>query len=53
MSKNKNNINSTPMPKFNKTYPKYIRIPKDYWTFTPDNIVYVTTCDKCKKEKKV
>ena len=50
---NKKNINYTDLPKFDKKYPKYITIPKDYWSGTPDNIVYISKCKKCKKEHKV
>ena len=38
---------------WDKPYPKYITIPKDYWTSTPSNVVYVAKCNKCGKEHKV
>ena len=50
---NKKNISTTYAPTFNTKYPKYIRIPEGYWSTTPDNVVYVTKCKKCKKEHKI
>ena len=49
----KNNKNATTVPIFDKQYPKYIKIPEDYWTFSPDNVTYIKVCNKCKKEHKV
>ncbi len=46
----KKNTNYTSLPAYDKKYPKYIRIPAGYWSSTPDNVVYVSKCNKCKKE---
>tara|TARA_B100000131_G_scaffold189490_1_gene182356 strand:+ start:505 stop:660 length:156 start_codon:yes stop_codon:yes gene_type:complete len=37
---------------FDKPYPKYITLPPGYFTYTPDNVVYVQKCNKCGKEHK-
>tara|TARA_B100000131_G_scaffold170958_1_gene165159 strand:+ start:804 stop:947 length:144 start_codon:yes stop_codon:yes gene_type:complete len=37
---------------WDKPYPKYIIVPQDYWTTTPNNVTYVTKCPKCSKNKK-
>jgi len=47
------NKNTTPVPNWDRPYPKYITIPEGYFTSTPDNVVYISKCKKCRKEHKV
>lgn len=51
--KNNDDSNYTTILPWDKKYPKSIIIPEGYFTSTPDNVVYVTKCKKCKKEHKV
>ena len=50
---NKKNVNSTIILPYDKKYPTHVSIPVDYFTSTPDNVIYVRKCSKCNKNHRI